>query len=48
MIVEDFSVQTEFFLGIKEDTVFESRGAADAALYIIRGTRKLPEKGKEA
>ena len=48
VIVEDFSVQTEFFLGIKEDAIFESRDVADAALYIIRGTRKLLEKGKEA
>jgi len=39
-IAEDFSVRTEFFLGIKEDAVFESRDVADAALCIIRGTRK--------
>ncbi|MGB9618967.1 MAG: class I SAM-dependent methyltransferase, partial [Armatimonadota bacterium] len=48
VIVEDFGVQTEFFLGIKEDAIFESRDVADAALYIIRGTTKLLEKGKEA
>jgi len=47
VIAEDFSIQTEYFLGIEEDTIFESRDAADAALYIIRGTRKLLKKGKE-
>jgi ubiquinone/menaquinone biosynthesis C-methylase UbiE len=48
VIAEHFAVQSEFFLGIEGDTIFESRNAADAALYIIRGTRKLLEKGKEA
>ena len=46
VIAEDFSIQTEYFLGIEEDTVFESRDAAHAALYIIRGTRKPLRKGK--
>lgn len=39
VVAEYFSLQTEFFLGIKEDDVFESRDASDAALYIIRGTK---------
>jgi ubiquinone/menaquinone biosynthesis C-methylase UbiE len=39
-IAKRFSVQTEYSLGIKEDTIFESRDGADAALYIVRGTRK--------
>lgn len=39
-IAEDFDLQTEFLLGIRGDTVFESRDPADAALYILRGTRK--------
>lgn len=40
VIDRDFNVQTEFFLGIKGDDIFESRDAAEAALYIIRGTKK--------
>jgi len=45
VIARDFAVQSEFFLGIKGDTVFESRDAADAALYIIRGVRQpLPQQ----
>jgi ubiquinone/menaquinone biosynthesis C-methylase UbiE len=47
-IAEHFAVETEFFLGIEGDTIFESRDAADAALYVIRGTKKPPQKGKEA
>jgi hypothetical protein len=45
VIAQDFDVQTEFFLGIRGDTILESRDAAEAALYIIRGTRKPPAKG---
>jgi hypothetical protein len=52
VIAEDFSIETEYSLGIKGDTVFRSRDVADAALYIIRGTRRgttnTPRKGKEA
>ena len=48
VVAEDFDIQTEYFLGIKGDSIFESRDPADAALYILRGTRKLLEKGKEA
>jgi len=48
VIAEDFDLQTEFFLGIAGDTVFEGRDPADAALYIIRGARKLRQKDKEA
>ena len=43
VIAEDFSVQTEFFLGIKEDAIFESRDA-DAALYIM-GNKETSEEG---
>lgn len=47
-IAEDFSIQTEFFLGVKEDVVFECRDVTDAALYIIRGTGRPLQKGKKA
>lgn len=40
VIAEDFDIQTEFFLGIEGDTIFKRRNVADAALYIIRGTKK--------
>lgn len=40
MIAEKFQVQTEYFLGVKGEDIFESKDAADAALYIIRGIRK--------
>ena len=39
-IAEDFRLQTDFLLGIEEDTVFESKDVAAAALYIVRGTKK--------
>ena len=41
VIAEKFQVQSEYFLGVKGESIFESRDAADAALYIIRGTRKV-------
>jgi len=40
VIAKDFDVETEFFLGIRGNDIFESQDAADAALYIIRGTKK--------
>lgn len=48
VIAQSFDIQTEFFLGIKGDTVIESRNVADAALYVVRGTRKSSEKGSKA
>ena len=48
VIAEDFSVQTEYLLGVKGDVLFESRDATDAVLYIIRGTRKPIMKDRDA
>jgi len=47
MIAEKFQVQTEYFLGVKGKNIFESRDAADAALYIIRGIRKVAKTGED-
>jgi len=46
-IAEKFQVQTEYFMGVKGGNIFESRDAADAALYIIRGIRKVAKTGKD-
>jgi ubiquinone/menaquinone biosynthesis C-methylase UbiE len=42
-IAEHFSVQTEFFLGIKGQEIFESRQPNLASLYVIKGKKKNPE-----
>jgi hypothetical protein len=41
VIAEKFQVQSEYFLGVKGASIFETRDAAEAALYIIRGIRKV-------
>ena len=43
-IAEHFSIQTEYFMGLREEDVFESRNSNEAALYVIRGARKALEK----
>lgn len=35
-----FLVETEYFLGIKNDTTFESADPTEAALYVLRGVKK--------
>jgi FKBP-type peptidyl-prolyl cis-trans isomerase 2 len=40
VITERFAVRTEYFLGVKDNKVFESTNAADAALYIILGKKQ--------
>jgi ubiquinone/menaquinone biosynthesis C-methylase UbiE len=47
MIAGKFQVQTEYFLGVKGENIFESRDAADAALFIIRGIRKDAKTGED-
>ena len=39
-IAEHFSVQTEYFLGIKGTKVFQSRNSNAASLCVIKGTKK--------
>jgi len=39
-IAEYFSVQTKYFLGIKEQQIFESQNPDLAGLYIIKGKTK--------
>jgi len=41
-IAEYFSVQTEFFLGIKGQEIFESGQPNLAGLYVIKGKKKNP------
>ena len=40
VIAEDYGLHREYLLGVKGDTIFESRDVTDAVLYILRGTRK--------
>jgi ubiquinone/menaquinone biosynthesis C-methylase UbiE len=40
VIARNFAVRTEYFLGVRDNEVFESANAADAALYIIVGTKR--------
>lgn len=40
VIAERFAVQTEYFLGVKGNSVFESTDATDAALYIVAGMKR--------
>ncbi len=42
-IAEYFFVQTEFFLGIKGQEIFESRQPNLASLYVIKGKKNNPE-----
>jgi len=42
-IVKYFSIQTEFFLGIKGQEIFESGQPNLASLYVIKGKKKNPE-----
>jgi ubiquinone/menaquinone biosynthesis C-methylase UbiE len=39
-IAEYFSIQTEFFLGIKGRQIFQSHNPDLASLYVIKGTKK--------
>jgi hypothetical protein len=46
VIAEKFQVQSEYFLGVKGESIFECRDAAEAALYIIRGRRMVAKTGE--
>jgi ubiquinone/menaquinone biosynthesis C-methylase UbiE len=48
VIAEYFNMHSEYLLGVKGDAIFESRDLTDVVLYIIRGTRKLMKKDKDA
>jgi SAM-dependent methyltransferase len=39
-IAEHFHVQAEYFMGVRDENIFESREPTEAALYVIRGTKK--------
>jgi ubiquinone/menaquinone biosynthesis C-methylase UbiE len=47
VIAEMFQVESEYFLGVKGGSIFETRDAAEAALYIIRGIRKVAKTGED-
>jgi len=38
--LEYFSIRTEYFLGIKQTEIFQSRDSNLASLYVIKGTKK--------
>ena len=40
VIASGFSIETEYFLGVRDGTLFESRSAADAVLSVIKGIKK--------
>ena len=40
VIAELFQIQTEYFMGVRDGNICESREPTEAALYVIRGTRK--------
>jgi ubiquinone/menaquinone biosynthesis C-methylase UbiE len=44
---EMFHIHTEYFMGVEEGNVFESRDAAEAALYTISGIPKSMKQGGE-
>ncbi|MEW5947698.1 MAG: class I SAM-dependent methyltransferase [bacterium] len=48
VINERFNVHTEYKLGVKNDSIFESRDAADAILYIVTGAKKHEKEDKDA
>ncbi|RKY08917.1 MAG: hypothetical protein DRP65_08500 [Planctomycetota bacterium] len=39
-MAEHFSIQTEYFLGIKRPEIFQTREPALAALYVVKGKKK--------
>jgi len=43
-VLEYFSIKTEYFLGIKEAEIFQSRDSNLASLYIINGIKKHMNK----
>jgi ubiquinone/menaquinone biosynthesis C-methylase UbiE len=47
-IAANYSIQTDYLLGVKGDTLFESRDASDAILRVVRGTKRRPKKDKDA
>jgi ubiquinone/menaquinone biosynthesis C-methylase UbiE len=46
VIAETFSVETEYFLGVAGDAVFESCDPSEAALYVIRGVKRRGKRGR--
>ena len=48
-IAENFYVRSEYFFGVGSEAVlFESRDATNAALYVIKGTRKPLKRDRDA
>lgn len=42
-VAEYFSIKTEYFLGIKQTEIFQSRDSNSASLFIIKGTNRKAE-----
>ncbi|MFH0779181.1 MAG: hypothetical protein V2A71_11245 [Candidatus Eisenbacteria bacterium] len=38
-VARNFCVQSEYFMGVKQGEVFESRDPSEVALYIVRGMK---------
>jgi len=47
-IAEHFHIQTEYFMGVRDGNIFESRETAETSLYVIRGTLKHRREDEEA
>jgi len=47
-IARHFQIQTEYFMGVRDGNIFESRETTEASLYVIRGTRKHRGEDEEA
>ena len=47
-IARHFQIQTEYFMGVRDGNIFESHEPTEAALYVIRGTRKHRGEDEEA
>jgi len=46
LIAQDYDLHGEYFLGVKDDVMFESRQPHEACLYAVRGTLKEARKGE--
>ena len=47
MVADDFHIRTEYFLGVRQGELFESRDPEYAALYIINGIKRAADLNGE-
>jgi ubiquinone/menaquinone biosynthesis C-methylase UbiE len=48
VIAQHFHIRTEYFMGVRDGTIFKSQASDEASLYVIRGTRKRQREDQEA